>query len=497
MNNFNPVELKIILYTNIPNGNDYETSDLTFSTLVSEDLKYLVNKIKPTAYPYFSYQIKYPESSLVKLSYEDIVKTFFIKDKFIQKFKDVVDIIEQHDDKNNQISEDYYKKRTENINNNVMLMLRYLLPTKWPVINNHFNSYDLFNGKYPFNTLFFNPFSNSKYIYLRLSSGTYTVKKVIWLNDLLNNPEYKKNILNNNNFTVNNSSNNKLTNKLNKEDFEKIQDCYTSSCNNKELAYFGMKLNSTTYEIIVDIELFENEIKSGEENNVKCAYYSDYLGEDLSRLLKQRKKIKKHKGLINKMPLFSTKTMTSRKRGDINKEEIDEEKREKIKREEYEYNMIDRDIRDNYEQTIDKFFIKTNKLNIKSRIKKFDINKKNFYIFLEANLPELLEFISSNNSDKVINDVKKENKYTYVSGTETKSLKDKINEEIVNKLAEYTKITNTGVMSKTDYEKLKANFDLGKDLSNFVADKNIGGRLTKKKYNKIKRRYTTRRYLCK
>jgi hypothetical protein len=163
-----PVELKVTLYTNIPSGNDYENDVLTFATLSSESLKEV--KIKPTAYPFFSFQIKYDESIISSLSYADVVKTFFDKEEFLNKFGNAADAIPLKEE--NQTSE-YYKKRTENINNNVMIMIRYLLPTKYPVVNNHYNSYDLFRGKDPMHTLFFNPVSSGNYVYLKLFPFLY------------------------------------------------------------------------------------------------------------------------------------------------------------------------------------------------------------------------------------------------------------------------------------------------------------------------------------
>jgi hypothetical protein len=497
MTDFKPVELKVNLYTNIPSGIDFENYILTFSTLSSEDLKDL--KIKPTAYPFFSYQINYPETSLASLTYEDVVKTFFDKDEFIYKFGNSGDVLPIDEPITDEEKTAYYTKRRANINNNVMLMLRYLLPTKWPVVNNHFNSYDLFIGKDPMHTLMFNPFLSSKYVYLKLSSGTYTMKKIVWLNDFLNHPEYRKAFEPAGELKMNgNSSNNLLRDAIDssKENlYEDIKKCYYSKCDNntRNLANVGMQIiDNDSYEIVVDVELFENELKSGEESKIKCAYYGDYLGEELTRLIRQgKRRTKPPKGLIIKMPLFSTTNMTSRKQGDIDKDEVDKDKKEKRKREDAEYNDIERNLRKNYEDVILNFFKIANNGALKTRIKKNDINIKNFYNFMEENLPELFRYIISSNTEKV-DKTTNSNIYT--------TIKNDVDNKISRKLDAASDDKNRKRISKEDYDRLKINFDLAKELSDYISSKSINsktnlyfpGGTTKKRLHKIKRRYTRR-----
>jgi len=480
-----PKELKITLYTNIPTDIDYEKDVLTFGTLSSEELKEV--KIKPTAYPYFTYQVKYNESIIRALSYADVVKTFFDKEEFINKFGYSNDIIKL---------DDTSEKRTDNINNNVMLTLRYLLPTKWPVVNNHFNSYDLFKGIDPMNTLFFNPFS-SKYVYLKLSSGTYTMKKIIWLNDFLNHPDYKKGLEDAEIKVIGKSSNEELqklidmsdkvennnNNENKNEKIKKIKGCYLTNCDSEtnKYLYTGIQIDTDPYEIVVDVELFENEIKDGEESKIKCSYYSDHLGEELLRLVKKSKRKqnkKEYKGLIEKMPLFSTTNLTSRKRGDIDKEELDEEKKEKRKKENQEYNDIERDVRKNYEDIVNIFFENVNKGVLKNRIKKYDINKKNFYTFLEENMESLLRFVTMPDNEKNT----EKNKRNFIASQPNKRIAARMDDYIYEK--------NRKRISKEDFDKLKIQYDLAKELLVFINKKynielNQGG-TKKKRSNKIK-----------
>jgi hypothetical protein len=393
-----PVELKINLYTNIPKGGDYETETLTFDKLSTPDLK-IDAKIKPSQYPFFTFQIKYDESKLSKLEYNDVVKTFFIKDLLVNSLRSAGDTDLENKDLNimsDEEKKEYDVKRQKNIDNNIMIMLKYLLPTRFPVINNHYSSYDIVKNIDRLNTLFYNPFSSRKPIFLKLSSGTYTVKKVIWINDILNHPSYKKSLKDD---TVELKRFGKSSNYLLEDHIRSTKDrnsskklsdinkCYNTVCGNLDkCVYVGIQMRDTVYEIFVDIELFEDELKPEDEDKVKCPYYGDYLGEELERMLEDMKPENKEKivkGELIKMPLFSTKTLVSRKKGYKEKEEIEElseETKEKRKREDSEYNDLPEETRDSYEFFIKKFFEKVNKSTLKPRLKRYDINYKNFFL---------------------------------------------------------------------------------------------------------------------
>jgi hypothetical protein len=303
-----PKQLKITLDTNIPIGNNYEKDILTFGTLISDKLKEV--RISPTQYPYFTYQVKYDESVLGFYAYDEVVKTFFKKELFLSRLCNSSDIIAINE---GETDYDVLKKRRENMDNNVMLMLKYLLPTKWPVVNNHFSSYDLFKMKDPMNTLFFNPFLTRNYVNLKLSSGAYTLKKVVWLNDIIN--------LVDNNTTDDiktlaaKYSNKKLIDSASASEEDdlmgKIKKCYEKKCDVSELAYLGMLITSDPYEIVVDVELFEGEMKDGDEKDVTCPYYGDYLGEQLKELMRSNRN--PVRGKLPKKPLFSITSKISKK----------------------------------------------------------------------------------------------------------------------------------------------------------------------------------------
>jgi hypothetical protein len=406
-----PIELKINLITNIPdNVNDYEKEIFTFSKLYSPDLK-VEKRIRSNAFPFFTFQVEYNEAALSGLTYSQIVETFFDKDEFFERFASNYFIPLKPPEREEE-KEAYYSTRTSNINKNVMLMLKYLLPTRFPVINNHFSSYELFKSIDPMRTLFYNPFSSGQFIYLRLSSGIYTLKKVIWLNDFLNHPEYKKLLEDSTIKVAKTSSNRKLS--INGITFSEIKSCYETKCKSSELQdllYVGMFINEDEskdpYEIFIDVELIESEIKPEEEGDIKCPYFSEYLGEEFTRLVKEittKRKKKKLKGEVVKYPLYSKENKTSRKKGDFVTEVEKDENKLRIKKEEDErYEEVDSTRKINYDKLLTKIFddIVGNRIEshktIKGPVKRYNINKKNLYFHLEEgenrSLTEVLNYI--------------------------------------------------------------------------------------------------------
>lgn len=396
---FEPSEIKINLYTNIPDTKDYTTVPLTFSMLSSPDLK-VEEAIKPGQYPFFTFQVKYDESVLSKLSYSDVVKTFFIKDDFIEAFYTSGKLLSLNaaDDADDA----YYNERTLNIDNNVMIMLKYLLPTRFPVINDHYNSYrNIFLGETNLRAFWYNPMSTRKPIFLKIGGGVYTVKKLTWLNDFLNHPVYKK-IANTGNISkTGNSSNPKLVDFLKtktltklpdkKTLFDDVKDYYKGEQEDsvKDSVYTGLQIvgvDPYTYDIYVDVELFEGELKPEDESDVKCPYYSNYLGDQLKNIIKEASRKNRIEEaipkIIKKNPIFNTKTFTTRKQEAIEaEEELDEKTKAKREEENRRYtSYLDEERRNRYEPIMINFFkdIKNNP-KINAIIKNNDINYKNFF----------------------------------------------------------------------------------------------------------------------
>ena len=91
----------------------------------------------------------------------------------------------------------------ENSEKNIMIMLRLMFPTKYPFVNNIFESFSsviMKNPVYAFKLMDFLPtFFKSKifegsisYSYLKINSKIYTIAQTIWLNDIYNHKEYSE-----------------------------------------------------------------------------------------------------------------------------------------------------------------------------------------------------------------------------------------------------------------------------------------------------------------
>jgi hypothetical protein len=144
-------------------------------------------------YPYFIESIPYPEEVLNTKSYSNILKIFFDKNVF---YKTIV--------------EPYVNLKTAEpdvkiIEKNIMIMLNLIFPTSYPSSNNINTSYNKYLLKTPYELKFdlgelttgisipgFANNSKGEYSYLKKNGTTYTVTEILWLNDILNEPEYKK-----------------------------------------------------------------------------------------------------------------------------------------------------------------------------------------------------------------------------------------------------------------------------------------------------------------
>jgi hypothetical protein len=93
------------------------------------------------------------------------------------------------------------KFQTKNGDENVLIMLRLLFPTKYPIMGNIFSSFNSVILKTSDFTLSFSDFlpsflrtklieGTALYSYLKIDGKVYTVAQVVWLNDIYNHTEY-------------------------------------------------------------------------------------------------------------------------------------------------------------------------------------------------------------------------------------------------------------------------------------------------------------------
>jgi hypothetical protein len=191
----NVEELKVKISTNLSGSNssliDFKRTMLSHPELVDmrQDL---------SEYPYFTFDVKYPLKNLRYLTYKDRVEFFFNKEKFTQRLltfskeKTILDITKIETDKDEQF---YYKRRDKNIEKNILAMIELLFPTKFPVINDIQSSYDIIQERSKIKNMVLDPMVTNHYCYFKINNETYTVKKNIWINDILNHPFYQRLIL--------------------------------------------------------------------------------------------------------------------------------------------------------------------------------------------------------------------------------------------------------------------------------------------------------------
>ena len=187
-----------------------EPFELTNRTFYHPELK---SRTKATLsqYPYFIAERKYPKDKiyiLARQSYEKIIRFFFDKEYFEKKllgfFKN------EPEPKAVADMETEEKKRVfnETVTHNVQVMIELLFPTTWPAVRNFTSSHtEYILGKKEQGISFKDTLyqkanfgfatkgselTSGLFSYLKVGGKIYTVSRVVWLNDLLNHPVYRK-----------------------------------------------------------------------------------------------------------------------------------------------------------------------------------------------------------------------------------------------------------------------------------------------------------------
>ena len=166
--------------------------------------------------PFFTYDAEYPESYLARLTYEKQMEFFFKKTEMtnlLHRYSKRV----FHEPKSKAVeihsvsggmgqtesAEEKEELRRTTSEKNVMIMLRLMFPTKYPIVGNIFSSFhSVITGENEIQLKwmdFLPGFLKTKlfegmpdYSYLKIDGKTYTVTQVIWQNDIYNHKEYKQ-----------------------------------------------------------------------------------------------------------------------------------------------------------------------------------------------------------------------------------------------------------------------------------------------------------------
>ena len=196
-------ELLIKMNTNIPDtalkNVNFNRSMLHISEENKGEEKGLLNNL-----PWYTSDIEYPLEKLEKLSYMKRVNFFFNKNEFNKyllnntDIKDKIDKFEADRDISYKEMEELEDKEAKIAKKNIMTTLQLLFSTRFPVINNIHQSFNLIRRNDSTRPLFIDPLtlfgvSNTEYHFSHVNLGgkVFTFKKVTWLNDVLNNPLYQ------------------------------------------------------------------------------------------------------------------------------------------------------------------------------------------------------------------------------------------------------------------------------------------------------------------
>jgi hypothetical protein len=345
MSTINAKELRINLSTIIPG-----------QTTISFNRQMLYNPENTTSSsnslsskPFFTDQVKYPIDK-ISASYSSIIDFFFNVDIFDSILSEELKKGEVHD-------------KNDIIDHNIMAMLFLLFPTRYPVINDVKNSFDTFRGFDPLKTLFFNPLNRAPFSYLKIGSETYTVQKVIWLNDFLNHPRYRQFLFNPRyvlpNITSSNDEFNKFKSSMSQQDIrEIIKHCYTGGCQEpKKKIYVGVDMNIP--EITIMIDFIKGEVNNSNINSIYCSLFGEITGNRLEELFTSVSS-KKEKSDLNSYKVDKNRYMFSIKEGRTNSvkskdnEVVSEADAKQAEQEDNEYLKIDITVRENFHQIYEK-----------------------------------------------------------------------------------------------------------------------------------------------
>jgi len=180
--------LVIKIYTNI--ASKTQIVDFKRSMLVQVDSPdEETEKIALDDYPKFTVDIEYPLDILRKLPYNERINFFFNSSKFVEILTPYLNKTDVNDDDDTDTYHKVLEKRTRR---NIMTMMEVLFPTKFPVINDIQTSHNYLQDTQTTRPFWFNPFQKHYFSYLNINSNKYTIKKTVWLNDILNHPHYRK-----------------------------------------------------------------------------------------------------------------------------------------------------------------------------------------------------------------------------------------------------------------------------------------------------------------
>ena len=167
--------IKAILDINLPR---------TTKVTLSKNLFYFPTEektggAKDSNYPYFTFDVKYSVDKLKSIGSHKARVYHFFNDMLFRKILDDQQIANDDND------------RKENANFNVMCMLGCMFPTYFPIEGNLQGSFETKIERNFFSNNNF-MFPDSQFSYIKIGLSTYTVTRALWVNDIINNKDFRK-----------------------------------------------------------------------------------------------------------------------------------------------------------------------------------------------------------------------------------------------------------------------------------------------------------------
>jgi hypothetical protein len=176
-------ELVINLDHNIPGNASTSVMKFTKDNLFHPEMENVTKKLN--TYPYFTSDVEYP-LIIRNLDYASRIEFLFNKAEFIKTLR--INAIKKVKDLD-------LETRKHNETNNVLFMIELLFPTRFPTYNDITDSYtkhiEESNGISGIQMRLLTDYFKTKYYsYININGETYTTRRVVWLNDILNHNGY-------------------------------------------------------------------------------------------------------------------------------------------------------------------------------------------------------------------------------------------------------------------------------------------------------------------
>jgi hypothetical protein len=171
--------LNIMIETNIQDTPEL----LTMNKLVipEKDEQEQSQRLSLNDIPFFTYKYKYPLTLLRKIgNYKDRVNIFFNQGEFNRVMSKGEEILIFNNE----------EEMTSLLEENMMIMLEILFPTKFPIIDNLHKSSDYLSLSSSYRPLSFDKTKYELFSHLKINNKEHTIEKVTLYNDIINHPLY-------------------------------------------------------------------------------------------------------------------------------------------------------------------------------------------------------------------------------------------------------------------------------------------------------------------